>query len=361
ANAGRKFALPKEMAPLKGIWDAGKLAVLANVGPLAVPTTPTQFRNAAVPLPPKLFSHNDQQSIWQASAPEGASYGWGGRLGDLFANGNANGIFTANSISGSTIWLAGQTVVAYQLSTQGSIRISAINGSVFGSNTASAAVKSLITTGGNHLFAQDHANTTARSINADVTLATALMSVPDLPIPEGANNMLAAQLRVVARVIAARNTLGVKRQVFFVELGGFDTHDSQLDRLPVLHARVASALKYFYDAMNTLQVANQVTTFTASDFGRTLTSNGDGSEHGWGGHHFIMGGAVRGKRYYGSFPQMGLGNADDVGSGRTVPTTSVDQYAATLARWFGVTTDSDMRLVLPNIGEFSNTNLGFMG
>ncbi|MGL4575159.1 MAG: DUF1501 domain-containing protein [Burkholderiaceae bacterium] len=360
ANAGRKFALPKELAPLKSIWDANQLAVLANVGPLVVPTSPTQYKNGAVPLPPKLFSHNDQVSVWQASQPEGASYGWGGRLGDLFASRNTNGIFTANSISGSAVWLAGQTVAAYQLSSAGSVRISSISGNLFGSSTASAAMKSLITSSGAHLFAQDLADVTTRSINADADLAAALANVPDLPVPD-AENSLAAQLRVVARMIAARDTLGAKRQVFFVQLGGFDTHDNQLQQQPLLHASVAGALKYFYEAMNTLKVASQVTTFTASDFGRTLTSNGDGSDHGWGGHHFIMGGAVQGKRFYGSFPQMGLGNADDIGSGRTVPTTSVDQYAATLARWFGVTSDSDLKLVLPNIGEFGSSNLGFMG
>jgi uncharacterized protein (DUF1501 family) len=360
ANAGRKFALPKELAPLKGIWDASKLAVLAGVGPLVVPTTTTQYKNGSVPLPPKLFSHNDQQSIWQASAPEGARYGWGGRLGDLFAANNANTVFTANSITGSAIWLAGQTVAAYQLSTLGSVRIQALSGNVFGSNTAGNAIKTLITSGGSHLFAQDLADITLRSINADSDLTAALASAPDLPVPNAGND-LAAQLRVVARMIAARTGLGAKRQVFFVQLGGFDTHDNQLINQPELHTQLAEALKYFYDAMNTLQVANQVTTFTASDFGRTLSSNGDGSDHGWAGHHFIMGGAVQGKRFYGTFPQMGLGNADDIGSGRTVPTTSVDQYAATLARWFGVTSDTDLKLVLPNIGEFSNTNLGFMG
>jgi uncharacterized protein (DUF1501 family) len=362
ANTGRKFALPKELAPLKPIWDTGKLAVLANVGPLVVPTSKAQYTNASVPIPPKLFSHNDQQSIWQASAPEGAKFGWGGRMGDLFEAQNGNSIFTCNSITGSAVWLAGQTVAAYQLSTQGSVRISALAGNLFSSTAAPAAMKTLITSGGAHLFTQDLADTTTRSIEADASLAAALKNAPDLPLPvELADNNLAAQLRTVARMIAARTELAAKRQVFFVSLGGFDTHDNQLVTQPALHAQLAGALSYFYASLNTLTVANQVTTFTASDFGRTLTSNGDGSDHGWGSHHFIMGGAVKGKEFYGTFPVMGYNNDDEVGSGRLLPTTSVDQYAATLAQWFGVTSASDLKLVLPNINNFLSNNLGFMG
>jgi uncharacterized protein (DUF1501 family) len=361
ANAGRQFALPKELGPLKTIWDAGKLAVMANVGPLIVPTTKTQYNNLSVPLPPKLFSHNDQQSVWQASAPEGATAGWGGRLGDLMASQNAASIFTCNSISGSAVFIAGQSTVAYQLSTSGSTAISGISGNLFGSTSASASLRSLITNGGVNLFTQDLADTTQRSIDANVTLSAALAGAPDLPLPADlATSSLAAQLRVVARMIAMRNTLGAKRQVFFVSLGGWDTHDDQLTTQPALHTQIGSALSYFYNATVGLGISDRVTTFTGSDFGRTLTSNGDGSDHGWGSHHFVMGGAVRGQQFYGTFPVMGLNNNDEVGSGRLLPTTSVDQYAATLARWFGVA-DIDLRLVLPNIGNFASSNVGFMG
>ena len=361
ANAGRQFALAKELAPLKTIWDSGKLAVMANVGPLIVPTTKIQYNNLSVPLPPKLFSHNDQQSVWQASSPEGAREGWGGRIGDLMASQNANSIFTCNSISGSAVFLAGQSTIAYQLSTSGSTPIAGINGSLFGSPSASSNLRTVITSGGANIFTQDLADTTQRSIDANVSLSAALASAPDLPLPvDLAKSSLAAQLRVVARIISARIALGAKRQVFFVSLGGFDTHDNQLRDQPPLHAQVASAMAYFYNATVTLGVADSVTSFTGSDFGRTLTSNGDGSDHGWGSHHFVMGGSVRGQQYYGTFPVMGVGNNDEVGSGRLLPTTSVDQYAATLARWFGVS-DTDMRLVLPNIGNFGSSNVGFMG
>ena len=361
ANAGRQFALAKELAPLKTIWDSGKLAVMANVGPLIVPTTKIQYNNLSVPLPPKLFSHNDQQSVWQASSPEGAREGWGGRIGDLMASQNASSIFTCNSISGSAVFLAGQSTVAYQLSTSGSTPIAGITGSLFGSASASSNLRTVITSGGANIFTQDLADTTQRSIDANVSLTAALASAPDLPLPaELATSSLAAQLRVVARMISARNALGAKRQVFFVSLGAFDTHDNQLAVQPGLHAQIAGAMSYFYNATVGLGIADRVTTFTGSDFGRTLTSNGDGSDHGWGSHHFVMGGAVKGQQYYGTFPVMGVGNNDEVGSGRLLPTTSVDQYAATLARWFGVS-DTDMRLVLPNIGNFGSSNVGFMG
>ena len=361
ANAGRQFALPKELGGLKPIWDAGKLAIMANVGPLIVPTTKIQYNNLSVPLPPKLFSHNDQQSVWQASAPEGAREGWGGRIGDLMASQNASSIFTCNSVSGSAVFISGQTTVGYQLSTSGSTAITGISGNLFGSSSASSNLRSHITNGGANIFTQDLAETTQRSIAADMSLSAALATAPDLPLPaELASNSLAAQLRLVARMIASRNALGAKRQVFFVSLGGWDTHDNQLTTQPDLHAQVAGALAYFYNTTTGLGISDRVTTFTGSDFGRTLTSNGDGSDHGWGSHHFVMGGAVKGQQYYGTFPVMGVNNNDEVGSGRLLPTTSVEQYAATLARWFGVS-DTDMRLVLPNIGNFGSSNLGFLG
>jgi uncharacterized protein (DUF1501 family) len=361
ANAGRQFALPVELTPLKSIWDEGKLAIMANVGPLIVPTTKAQYQSLSVPLPPKLFSHNDQQSVWQASAPEGARAGWGGRMGDLLAANNSAQIFTCNSVAGAAVFITGQTTIAYQLSASGSTAIGGLSGTLFGSSAAPAAFRTIITSGGSNLFTQDLADTTQRSIDANVILSGALASAPDLPLPSTlTSSSLGAQLRLVARMISQRATLGAKRQVFMVSLGGFDTHDNQLPTQPNLHTQIGNAVKYFYDAIKTLGVADSVTLFTASDFGRTLTSNGDGSDHGWGSHHFIVGGAVRGQRYYGTFPVMGLNNNDEVGSGRLLPSTSVDQFAATFASWFGVS-DSNLELVVPNIRNFSGTNLGFLG
>jgi uncharacterized protein (DUF1501 family) len=362
-GAGRQFALPPELPLLKALFDAEKAAVVANVGPLIVPTTRAQYQNNSVPLPPKLFSHNDQQSVWQALGPEGTLTGWGGRFGDLLLSRNdPNRIFTCISAAGTAVWLAGQRAVQYQVSTGAnvSVRITAISGaSLFGGATGPAALRAIISGGGANLFQQDHATVVERSINADQVLTNALANAPAINTAFPANNTLADQLRAVARVIAGRNDLAVKRQVFFVSLGGFDTHDNQNATQPRLHGLVDAAVNAFYQATIELGVANDVTLFTASDFGRTLTSNGDGSDHGWGAHQFVVGGAVKGRDIYGQMPVVALNTLQDVGQGRLLPTTSVDQYAATLGAWFGVSA-ADMATVLPNLGAFSPATLGFV-
>jgi uncharacterized protein (DUF1501 family) len=373
-NAGRQFGLAKELGLLKALWDNKKLAVVANVGTLVRPTTKLEFLNptTSTELPPKLFSHNDQQSVWQSGVGEGALTGWGGRMGDLFASGNSsypqnsNTIFTCTSATGSAVFLAGQSVGGYQVSPNGSVRITGISNSLFGSSSASATLERIIKRGGGSYIGQDLAVTTSNSISADIALTAALGELQFPLSVELADNGLAAQLRIVANMIRVQSTLGMKRQVFFVGLGGFDTHDDQLEDQPILHGIVAEALAYFQASIDSIpnNTANKVTTFTASDFGRTLTSNGDGSDHGWGSHHFVMGGAVDGQKYYGTFPEMGVGNDDEVGSGRLLPSTSVTEFAATLARWFGVS-ESDLRdTVLPGITNFQTgnrpINLNFM-
>jgi uncharacterized protein (DUF1501 family) len=236
-----------------------------------------------------------------------------------------------------------------------------LTGNLFGSTTASNAVNALIADGGSHVFTKDLVQIISRSIEADKVLTSALSGASDFPIPaELANSSLAQQLRGVARIAQISNTLNVKRQMFFVNLIGFDTHSDQKNDLAELHTELAGALSYFQNTLNSINMGNKVTTFTASDFGRTFTNNGDGCDHGWGTHTFIMGGAVKGKNFYGTFPPTGIGHEYEVGSGRLLPTTSVDQYAATMAKWFGVTSASDMAMVLPNLNKFSNTDLGFM-
>jgi uncharacterized protein (DUF1501 family) len=359
AQGGRSFALPNELAPLAALYGSGKLAVVANVGPLIVPTTKAQYQSASVPLPPKLFSHNDQQSVWQSSGAEGATSGWGGRIADLIASGNTNQTFSAVSVAGAAVYLSGRSVLQYQVGTNGPVAISGLTGSLFGSTTASQVLQQLISAARPGLFEDEYDRVTSRSIAANTTLTGALASAPALTTAFPAGNSLADQLKMVARTISARQALGAKRQVFFVSLGGFDTHDFQLRDQPGLHTTLAAALEAFYNATVELGVADLVTTFTASDFGRTLTSNGDGSDHGWGSHHFVLGGAVRGGTIYGSFPAIALGTAEDVGSGRLLPSTAVDQYAATLAKWFGVS-DTDLATVVPNLANFTTRNLGFM-
>jgi uncharacterized protein (DUF1501 family) len=370
---GRTFALHPSMTELKSIFDSGRAAIVSNVGPLLVPTTITQYKAASVPLPPKLFSHNDQQSLWQAYAPEGAAYGWGGRMGDLLASNNTNPIFTAISASGNAVFLSGRSVTQYQVSSSGAVAIAGLSGSLYGSTTAGASLRSIITGDSNNYFQKEHAAVTTRSINAQSLLGPAMAPAGANGIPNPtqytnpntgvlANNALAIQLQTVARIIAARSTLGAKRQVFFVSMGGFDTHDAQRVAQGDLLAKLSHAIAYFDTVMGNVvgtDLRKQVTLFTASDFGRTFTSNGDGTDHGWGSHHFVVGGAVKGNDIYGTFPVTGLKHSQDVGSGSLLPQFSVDQYGATLANWFGLSTQQ-INDVFPNIVNFTNRNLGFI-
>jgi len=354
---GRQYALAPELAALEPVFDAGRLGVLLNVGPLVVPTTKAQYVARSVPLPPKLFSHNDQQSVWQASSPEGSTSGWGGRIGDLFAAGNGQSVFTAVSVAGNAVYLSGQSAVQYQVTSNGSVPINGIGNTLYGSGAAAQALRSLITASpGANLFEREHARVVQRSIDANGALTTALGGTAPLATIFPATP-LAAQLAMVARMISARNALGAKRQVFFVSLGGFDTHDNLATDHPALLAQVGPALAAFDAATAELGVASQVTTFTASDFGRTLSSNGDGSDHGWGSFHFAFGGAVRGQRFFGQPPAPGNDGPDDVGQGRMLPTMAVDQLAATLATWMGVS-GTDLASVVPGIGNYSVKDIG---
>jgi uncharacterized protein (DUF1501 family) len=354
---GRQYAMAPELVALKPVFDAGRLGVLLNIGPLIVPTTKVQYSARSVPLPPKLFSHNDQQSVWQASNPEGALSGWGGRIGDLFAAGNGQSTFTAVSVAGNAIYLSGNSAVQYQVTSNGSVPINGIGNTLYGSSAAAQALRSLITsTPGANAFEREHARIVQRSIDANVSLTTALASGPALTTAFPATP-LASQLKMVARMIAARNPLGARRQVFFVSLGGFDNHDNLATDHPALLSQVGPALAAFDAATMELGVASQVTAFTASDFGRTLSSNGDGSDHGWGSYHFVFGGAVRGQRFFGTAPTLGNDGPDDVGQGRMLPTMAVDQLAATLATWMGVS-GTELASVVPGIVNYSVKDLG---
>jgi uncharacterized protein (DUF1501 family) len=355
---GLQYALAPGLAPLVPVFDAGQMAVLLNIGPLVQPTTKAQYAARSVPLPPKLFSHNDQQSYWQSSLPEGARTGWGGRLGDLFASGNGNSTFTCISVSGNAVYLTGQSAVQYQVSSNGAVAVNGIKNPLFGSSACSTALRSLVTQPRTHLLENEYALVTRRSEESNDQLTAALAGA-SMPTAFPTGNGLASQLQLVARLIAARSALGARRQVFFVSLGGFDTHDSLATAHPALMTTLGNALAAFQQATVDLGVASQVTTFTASDFGRTLVSNNDGSDHGWGSMHFVLGGAVQGKSFVGTPPAIANNGPDDVGQGRLLPTTSVEQLAGTLATWLGVSA-TDQLTLLPNLANYSTRNLGFM-
>ena len=380
--SSRTFGLHPFLSPVKSLFDQKRLAILANVGPLIQPTTKAQYVTKTVPIPANLFSHNDQQSTWQADAIEGARDGWGGRMADMLASMNGSStLFTAVSVSGAAVFLSGQSVIQYQLSTAAlpAVAIPTAQGAtLYVPSGAVSRVKDLITdTSLANNFASDYAGIVARSIGSTATVNSAFSQsiVTAVPAPgaytnpvTGATetNVLALQLATVARMVAASATLGVRRQVFFVSLGGFDTHDFQNTTQPNLLAKLAHGLNYFDGALANVggvDRRSQVTAFTASDFSRSFTTNGDGTDHAWGNHHFIMGGAVNGGDIYGQFPTTGVdlgafNNPDAVGNA-TIPTTSVDQYASTLGSWFGVSS-SAMDVIFPNLKNFSSRNLGFV-
>lgn len=323
----------------------------------------------APPTPcPLLFSHNDQQSVWQSSSPEGSTVGWGGNIGDLALSSNGNSLFTCISVTGNAVFLSGDSALQYQVSTNGAVAINGVKNNVYGSSAVRTALTSLIQQGSTQTLENEYTRVTTRAVTAESQITSGLSAVT-LATTFPNNNSLANQMKMVARLIGARSALGSKRQVFMVSLGGFDLHDNLIAQQPVLMQRVSEAMTAFYNATVELGVADKVTAFTASDFGRTLSSNGDGSDHGWGGHHLMVGGAVKGKAFYGKAPPVSNTNTTDandqwhVGQGRLLPSTSVDQYAATLASWFGVS-NSELAGVLPNLSHFGGadypTNLGFM-
>jgi uncharacterized protein (DUF1501 family) len=359
---GPTLGLHPALAPLKPLMDAQKLAIVANVGPLAAPTTKAQWNRGepTVGVPAQLFSHADQQGAWMTGLPDRATAtGWLGRIGDLTAAAYnpGSGVSMAMSIAGNTIMLAGDSTVQYQLNNQGAVKVDGLD-ALYSQAIAGTTMRRLMTDNRAHLFENEHNKIAARAIASESLVRNALSTTAlNTAFP---STGLGGQLRMVARLIAARSALGQRRQVFFVQSGGWDFHDALLSDQQTRLAELAAAMAAFQAAMGELRVEQQVTTFTASDFGRALQHNGRGSDHGWGGHHFVMGGAVRGNRVYGNFPTVALGGPEDAGQGRLIPTTAIDEYAATLGRWFGVPA-TNLPYVLPNIGRFARSDLGFLG
>jgi len=376
-QSGRTFALNPALVGVQNLFNAGRAALVANVGTLIAPATKTQVVNNSVPLPASLFSHFDQTAAWQAIAANGGGsehVGWGGSVADLIEGMgmNSNSMFTCISTAGIALFLAGQSSFQLNVTSAGPIPIYGQSQPLFGSTAGSSALTSILTADETNLFAKEYEVVINRSMQAQQTLATAMLPAGPTGIPNPpqyldpmmnklTDNPLATSLQTVARIIGGKASLGVTRQIFYVQLGSFDTHNNQAQQHAILLTQLGSALEYFDSTMTSLGMGDQVTTFTASDFGRTLTSNSNGTDHGWGSHHLVVGGAVQGQDMYGQYPVIGVDQTNDLGAGRLIPTTSVDQYAATLARWFGLS-DGQIRQVFPNFGNFgSSPYLGFMG
>ncbi|MGA2728950.1 MAG: DUF1501 domain-containing protein [Terracidiphilus sp.] len=376
-QSGRTFALNPYLTGVQNLFNAGRAAIVANTGTLVVPATKAQVNANSVPLPDSLFSHFDQTAAWQSVASNlgsGEHVGWGGAVADLIEsmNMNSNSMFTCISTAGIALFLSGQSSFQLNCTPAGPIPISGLAQPLFGNSAGTSALNSILSAEEANLFAKEYEVVIQRSIQAQATLASSMLPAGASGVPNPTqfldpttkkltDNPLAASLQTVARIIGGRAGLGVTRQIFYVQLGSFDTHNNQAQLHATLLTQLGEALEYFDGLMTSFGLGNQVTTFTASDFGRTLTSNSNGTDHGWGSHHFVVGGAVQGQNMYGQYPVIGVNQANDLGAGRLIPTTSVDQYAATLAKWFGLS-DGQIRTVLPNFGNFgSSPYLGFMG
>jgi uncharacterized protein (DUF1501 family) len=358
-TGGGTFGLTPAMPLMRNLFNQAQspLAIAANIGALLYPITKAEYQAESVPVPAQLFSHSDQTVTWQQpNADANTRRGWGGRLADLFHESNSNQQLSMNiSIDGENVFQAGDEVIPYYVGTNGAEGLDFVGDWPPGRRQVFLALRDAAH--GNALQRQ-YASVMRRSMDNEVMINEALDNESALTT-SFPDTHLGRQLRMIARLINVRAALQMQRQIFFVGLGGFDTHDNQLSDQAEQLAELDGALAAFHAATVEMSLADSVTTFTASEFGRTTSVNGDGTDHGWGSHHLIMGGAVNGRRIYGTPPNLSVGGPDDADWGQIIPTTSVDQYAATLARWYGVP-PGDMGTVFPNIGRFNTPDLGFM-
>lgn len=364
---GRTFGLNPSMPDTQQLFESNKLAFLSNVGTLVAPMTKTQYLNGSVETPLGLYSHLDQRMQWQTGRPNERTHkGWGGRVADLIQSMNTNQNISMNiSLNGINTFQYGNEVVPYVITPSGAISITGWESTDPYNTVRKTAMNSLMDQDYYDIYKNTYRNTLKSSNETSLVFQSAIDAVPDFTTSLPANNNLAAQLRMVAKTIAARDTLGFSRQIFFVELGGWDHHAELLHEHGLKLGVVDEALNYFNAVTEELNIANSVTTFGASDFGRTLTSNGNGTDHAWGGNTFMMGGSVIGKDMYGNFPSLDLNSNVSLHSrGVLLPTTATDLLFAELAKWFGVS-NSNLDLIFPNLSNFYDTNsaslpIGFM-
>ncbi len=361
-----KLGVHPSMPEVQALFNQGDLAFLANVGTLVQPTTKAQYTNQAVKLPLGLFSHADQIQQWQTSIPQSrTAYGWGGRVADIMQSMNANQNISMNiSLSGRNVFQSGNKAAEYSIESGGlgSVGIKDYGGEDVLDQIRTTAVKSLMEQQYADVFAKTYANVVSSSQATHEVFSKAIEKVQMKAT--FSKNEVSQSLQMVAKTIAARKHLNVNRQTFFITFGGWDHHDRVLKSQRKMLAVLSKALQEFHTAMQEFNTNDEVTTFTISDFGRTLTSNGNGTDHAWGGNVMMMGGKVKGGQIYGQYPSLALGSVLDVNNGVLLPTTSTDEYFAELARWFGVS-NTDLPDIFPNLRNFYSVGatppIGFMG
>lgn len=344
---------------IRDSYNARNLAVVRNVGNLFVPVTPAQYRNNPSRVPVDLFAHNSQKEQVQkslSSRPVGlVSAGWGGRMADMLQAANQGTALPPTfSVSNANFFLPGLDTSPISVNPLNGPSLLRFLDPTSRSNNAARgrAMEQILALSSNHAMENFAAESFRNARDSSRVLSSVVDSSPDFG-PVDANNRLDVQLRMIARLIAGRSQMGARRQLFFARLGGWDTHKNQVPRLNNLTAQLDAALVNFQQALASLGVEDDVTTFTSSEFGRTLTINGSGSDHAWGGHYLVMGGSVNGGQLYGEWPEYALGGSDDIGNGRIIPQMSLNQFGAAMGSWMGLS-NSDLLDIFPDLDRFDN-------
>jgi uncharacterized protein (DUF1501 family) len=350
--------MPSSATSLLELFNQDKLVIVSNVGPMREMAVKDQILANKALRPPQLFSHNDQQALWQAGVDStNATTGWAGRMADLLMD-TSNPLSMNMTTYGSNLWQSGIQAQSFAVNTEGPQTFDGLDPAQDWNlyrYDAFARIRAL----SSHPLTQEYSRRidTAEVNNTKLIEALAQLTPSNIDYPR--RNPLSDQLKMTADLIQSQTLLGHNRQIFFVGLGGFDTHDNQVERLPDLVNKIGDAMLAFQNDLTARGVSQYVTTFTQSDFGRTLTSNGDGTDHGWGGHQLVMGDDVIGRTIAGALPSFALGSSDDLEDGRIIPTTSVEQYGAALGRWFGLS-DTDLQQVFPNLNRFASDTVNVL-
>jgi len=362
--SGINYGLNPSMPEVANMFNSGRAAVIANVGTLIEPVTKTQILAGTAPLPLGLQSHSDQTRHWQTSIPQTRSAkGWGGKVADILASGNTNQDMSMNlSLAGTNLWQSGNFAEEFAITSQGSVGINILDNTDPFSVLIGNGITNIMDQQYADILKQTYANKVKSSQNQHDVFTAALSDLNPLTT-EFANTNISKQMKMVAQSIAVSGGLGMERQTYYIKLGGFDNHGEVINNQAAKLSLLSGAIGSFYEAMDELGVSEKVTTFTISDFARTLTSNGNGSDHAWGGNAMVFGGAVNGGQIYGQYPSLDLGGELEVGNGVLIPEISTDQYFAELALWLGVS-PSDLSNIFPNVENFytpgTDNPIGFM-